>query len=573
MAKYLLLLVLIFSQLAAFARDYCAELMIQNTTILVKNGKLFKTNYFELKINNRAGEKYGKIAIAYSKMNKITHLEAFIKDDKGNVSHKLKKSEIVRRSSIADFSLYEDDFVMEFTIRHNNYPYTIVYSYEEKIDEFLYIDYWIPVFDEEIPTRNAQLKVSVDKGYKIKYQNQLVDSPKISTTEEQIEFLWKAQYTEVLKSEPYAPPLENFMPKVVVLPETFFYETEGSFKSWHSYGRWNSELMNDANDLPMYEKEVVAKLVRNITSPEEKIKTLYHYLQDNTRYINVSIETGGLKAYPASYVSQNKYGDCKALTNYFKSVLEEVGIRGYYTTVYAGDQIMEIDRSFPSQQFNHVILFIPLDHDTIWLDCTSKGAFNYLGTFTQNRYALLTDKNSSRLVKTPPLTPADVRDFRKIKVSSQLHNVAIVFQNSYKGELYEGLLSLEKNYSQIEKDQIVRKHFVSNGIEINNYEIAPHDRDSVRIEIAINATSKSIFKHYGNDILIGNLSFDLPPITPPVDRMLPIQIDYPICKMDSICFEIPNNVQLIVEKIRPMRLQPGLGPINSTWFKGLILSM
>lgn len=136
---------------AAFTQDFDAELTTQKTSIVINNGSLTKEVYYEIRIINRGGEKYSKIAIPYSKLNKVSNIEAYIKDSYGRVVKKLKKSEIITRSSISDFSFYEDDFVKEFTLKHNSYPYTIVYSYLIQQTEFLYIDYWIPVINEKVP--------------------------------------------------------------------------------------------------------------------------------------------------------------------------------------------------------------------------------------------------------------------------------------------------------------------------------------------------------------------------------------------------------------------------------------
>ena len=134
-------------------------------------------------------------------------------------------------------------------------------------------------------------------------------------------------------------------------------------------------------------------------------------MQDNTRYVNVTLGIGGMKPYPAEYVSNNKYGDCKALTNYMKALLQCAGIESYYSTIYAGGTAPGSDPlKCPGQQFNHVILAVPLENDTLWLENTSNtNPFAYPGTFTQNRQALLVDGSKSRLVRTPSLNETDVQ--------------------------------------------------------------------------------------------------------------------------------------------------------------------
>lgn len=544
MIRLYLILGFLFMYNTAFTQDYDAELISQKTAIEINKGNLTKNLYYEIKINNRAGEKYTKIAIPFSKLIKSSKIEAYVKDSNGSTVTKLKKSDIVEKSSISDFSLYEDDFIKEFTLKHYVYPYTIVYSYQIQQNEFLNIDYWMPIINEKIPTLKASLEVSIPKHFKIVYKNQLVDKPIIDTTENEITFQWKASYTDIIKKEEYSPSISKFLPSVEITPMEFHYNIDGSFKDWISFGNWQYELLHELSELPDNEKKRIQILIKGIKDNKEKIRILYHYLQDETRYINVTIETGGLKPYPASYVAQNKYGDCKALTNYFKSVLEYIQIPSYYTKVYAGSPIFEIDKNFPSQQSNHIILYIPLKDEDIWLDCTSDGAFNYLGTFTQNRDAFIIDYNNSNFIKTPTLKPNDVLVTRKVEIKYNPKEATVKFQNTYRGDSYENILHLEQKFNESEKAMIVRNYIVSDGYQLIDYQISNTNRDSVKIELSYEATSQNIFKNYGNDILVKNIAFSMPNFEKPINRKLPVQIDYPIYKIDTLIYQIPLGYQL-----------------------------
>lgn len=544
MTKSLLIIGFISFRIMCFSQNYNAELIVQQTNIEIINNKLTKDCYYEIKINNRTGEKYTKIVIPYSKLNKLRNLQAFIKDSNGKIVNKLKKTDIITRSSNSDISFYEDDFEKEFTLKYNSYPYTIVYSYQIQQNEFLYIDYWTPVIDKDVPTLFAHLKVSVPLNYHIAYLNHCIKDYRVDTTENIINYEWKTSYTDLIKSEVWAPHIADLLPTVAVLPIEFSYETKGSFQDWISYGNWQFKLLQGLNELPGVDKNKILTRIENITDDKEKIKILYHYLQDETRYINITIETGGLKPYPAGYVAQNKYGDCKALTNYFKSILDYLQIPSYYTKVYAGSPIKEIDKNFPSQQFNHVILYIPQKDEDIWLDCTSDGAFNYLGTFTQNRDAFIIDYNNSDFKKTPTLKPKDVLDTRKIEVKYNLMEATAKFTNTYRGDSYEDILHLVRNFNESEKAKIIRNHIVSDGFQLNDYQISNYNRDSVSIELYYEATSQNLFKHYGNDILVSNIAFSLPNFENPKIRRLPVQIDYPVYKIDTLTIEIPVGYKL-----------------------------
>ena len=312
-----------------------AELVNLETNITIKNGKLLKTFVYEIKINNRAGEKFTKVSIPYSKMSKASKIDAEIKDKFGQIVKKLKKDEITERSAISDISLYEDDYIKEFTLKHNIYPYTIFYTYQIQEEEFLYIDYWIPVLDQKTPTQYAKLSIEAPIDYKLSYKSQFIDKFKIDSISSKKIYTWETSYKSFAETEEFSPSIYDLIPSVVIVPINFKYDLSGSFKNWKEYGNWQNELLKDLSDLPQFEKDKISSLIVGIDNEIEKIKKLYSYLQDETRYINISIETGGLKPYPASYVAENKYGDCKALTNYFKSVLSFIDIESFYANVNA----------------------------------------------------------------------------------------------------------------------------------------------------------------------------------------------------------------------------------------------
>ena len=172
------------------AQKYDAELVNHETKIFIKKNKLYKIVFYEIRVNNRAGDKYAEVAIPYSQMNKLSNINAFLKDRNGVTVKKLKKGDIEERSAISNYSFYEDDFVKEFTLRHNTYPYTIYYSYEIEQEEFIFIDYWLPVLDDKVPTLKAKLFIELPNEYNISYTEQLVKNVKVVPTGLNTQYTW-----------------------------------------------------------------------------------------------------------------------------------------------------------------------------------------------------------------------------------------------------------------------------------------------------------------------------------------------------------------------------------------------
>ena len=538
-----ILLGLLFALSVDAQGAYNAEVISEKTECLVASNKLTISYQVLIQINNVRGHKYAKISVPYSGNHKISSLEARIEDTHGNILRNLKKKDIKDVSAFNDMTFYNDEYVKKFELIHNQFPYRIYYSYTYSYDEFLTITGWSPVYEQKIPTLNSELRVEIPKDYLVNINQQQTNINKQDSTDNTYIYYWKGSYVDVYDDdEIYASQLRSLLPYVRIDPINFKYGIEGKQNDWVGVGNWESELIDGLNDLPQSEKVKVESLTNSCHTDIDKIKALYYYLQDNTRYINVSIDIGGFKPYPASYVAQNKYGDCKALTNYMKSLLEEIGVKSFYTSIYAGNSPIEIVREFPGQQFNHVFLYIPLEKDTLFLECTSKNEpFGYISTFIQNRYALAIDKDNSRFIKVPASGIDDQKIVRKIKISGLPNNCTGIMDMKCMGEKYEGLNYFQFNLSKNEQNNNVKRYIPFKNYTINKWEIKEYYRDSAVNELHVDCELTNFSKQYGESYMQEPVLALVPNFEKPENRSFPVQINYPLYCVDSIYYSSPIN--------------------------------
>jgi hypothetical protein len=84
------------------------------------------------------------------------------------------------------------------------------------------------------------------------------------------------------------------------------------------------------------------------------------------------------------------------------ALLRAANINSYCAVINAEANKEPADPAFPFNSFNHEILCIPFKSDTTWLECTSNTQpFGLLGSFTENRNALLITEDGGKLVRTP----------------------------------------------------------------------------------------------------------------------------------------------------------------------------
>jgi hypothetical protein len=157
-----------------------------------------------------------------------------------------------------------------------------------------------------------------------------------------------------------------------------------------------------------------------------------------------------------------------------RALLKYAKIDSYYTLVYGDSKPVKIHDSFPSQQFNHVILCVPLDGDSIWLENTSQHLpFNYLGTFTQNRKALIIKRGASHLVTTPALTLPDVaeKSIHHYEIGSNGQG-KLNIEVSAKGREFEKLRYIDVHFSASDKDDYFRNEKLIDNSELISYKIS-----------------------------------------------------------------------------------------------------
>ncbi|SHJ90162.1 protein of unknown function [Reichenbachiella agariperforans] len=519
-----------------------AEIIRYDSQITIaESGKISYREEVIIQVNNRQGDWISEIEIAYSKGNKIEALEAELLDSKGQIIKKLKKKDITERHSISQIAWYEDDYVKEFQLIHNQYPYQIHVSYTQDFDEYTSIARWTPYYRYQVPTRAAQLSLTKPANFNINILR--TDTTLIRHSNGPTYYEWTAQNCPALPSETHGPSRYELSPKIIITPDQFVYDQPGSYESWATYGDWSLALNQGCSDLTTADQIAIRKLVEGIEDDHEKIKTLYNHMQDQVRYIYVGIEYGGLKSYPASYVSTNKYGDCKALTTYMQSTLAAIDIDSYPVFVYAGDNPVPMIDSFPSHQSNHVILCVPLASDTVWLENTSNSApFGYLGSFTQNRKGLFVKKGESQLVNLPKLEIDEIATTRRIDITLNGDKYLTKFRGIYRGENYEYYHGIKKNLSSSQIDKRIKQDFPISKAEVNQWNIVTaEDRNEAIIEMTAEATIYGLTKNYGSNKVLFLPKSQLIKLDDPDERQSELRIRVPKNVTDSIIFNIDTN--------------------------------
>lgn len=423
---------------------------------VAEDGSAVETRKMEItRFNKQAQHK--NFYVGYDMHSKIGKIKIELYDAQGNLIRKLKKDEINDFAAYDGVSIYSDNRMKRASLTHSSYPYTIVYEYDIKYKGFLtYPSERIPFF-EKTSTEKWGFTITVPTSQPFKYRvfnSEIRPEEKIINNIRSLSF--DANNLQPVKREPLSPTDTRVSPMIAFLPEKISMDGYGGGMSdWNAFGKFMFELNKYHNNLS---EEMIAE-VKNMTADAatnaEKIDILYRYVQENMRYVSVQLGIGGWQSFDAAYVEKNKYGDCKALTWFTKSMLESIGIESYPALVLAGDEhtMMTHPEDFSSPNFNHVILTVP--SEDIWMECTSTiSPTNYLGSFTDNRSVLLITEEGGKLSRTPMIPVEKNAVTRKVDIQLDKNGAAIITNSSLMtGPQQENIRYYEKNYSTEELEK------------------------------------------------------------------------------------------------------------------------
>lgn len=385
----------------------------------------------------------------------------FIQENKSNGTYKVTLAITVLKSNGDDYSdiyIYEDDFMelksfsgevfdaqgksvrkitkknltttaysshlasagktTYYDVYSPSYPYTVKYSYEmkfkngilnypmfypqigfhcsvEKADYTLHIPYDIELREKKVAT-NIEASYSNQKNRKV--------------------YEWQIEKLKALTYEPYINR-ESLFPVIYLSPDQFCVEKVcGNMASWETFGKWQHGLLEGRNTLPQNTIDKIHELTNDIAETREKVKVLYEYLQQTTYYVSIQLGIGGWQPMPAQEVAKTGFGDCKALSNYMRAMLDVINIPSYYVPISTEKKHFFSD--YPNfSQANHVIVMVPFEQDSLWLECTSQTLpFGYIHNQIAGHDALCIGENDIFFYTLPQYNHSDHREINRINI-------------------------------------------------------------------------------------------------------------------------------------------------------------
>ena len=453
---------------------------------IINTNKIIIEERYAITILNSRGDIFSDLIVFFDKFSRVSDFSGKIYDDKGKQIERLTMSDLYNGSMFSGYNLYDDNKMLYYHPTASSMPYTVEYKYKKVYHGSLFFPHWFPTKYPayHIAVENATLSIQAESFINLRYKSfMLPEETEFYHNDDKKTNQWNVKNQKAFKQEDYSPPIDELIPSVTLAPTDFQLDNyEGNMETWLNFGKWINLLNKDKDIVPQETVDRLKEMTAGITDTLEITKLVYKYAQEKNRYVSIQVGIGGWQPFSAETVDQKSYGDCKALSNYTKALLKALGIESFYVLVHAGEDAPFLDTDFSTNQFNHAILCVPLNNDTVWLECTNPYApFGFIGTFTDDRDVLVILEDGGKIQHTKIYTQEENFQHRTADVSILINGCATANVET----IYGGI-----HYSDIMFKLILKEHKQKNWLyenikipdyKIENFEMTQDKKDFLPI--------------------------------------------------------------------------------------------
>jgi Domain of Unknown Function with PDB structure (DUF3857)/Transglutaminase-like superfamily len=365
------------------------------------------------KILKPTGRDHGTVFASLNANRKITSMHGWCIPTQGK-DYEVKDKESFE-TSIPGAEVISDVKYKMLKIPAADPGNVVGFEYEVEERPLVLQDLWD--FQGIDPVREAHYSLQLPSGweYKASWLNYQEGRPVQSGTGR---WTWAVSDIKGMHIEDEMPPQSGLVGQMIV----YFYPPGGAslnaFSNWQEMGNWYRALTSDRLAASPAIKQEVAALVASTPSQLGKMQAIAQFVQQNIRYIIISLGLGGWQPHAAADVYAHRYGDCKDKATLTSAMLHEIGVDSYYVLINTVRG--SISAETPAYRgFNHAILAIKLppniplaslaaatDHPKLgkilFFDPTNElTPFGHIGGYLQANYGLLVTPDGGELIQLP----------------------------------------------------------------------------------------------------------------------------------------------------------------------------
>jgi hypothetical protein len=541
---------------SALGMDAGAVVLLDEGDFRIEGGSTTLRRQVSIRIDDRRGWRFADVTIPHSPQTSVDVMGRTVRSD-GTVVP-LRRKDVHEVSLFPEYALYSDLKAYRFTLPAIDDGSVIQYEYTMSHTHPVLSDIWY--FQWEAPVACSRFCLTLPRGWR--FSSALHKGERIERREEwrsgtSDTHVWEMRDIPAIPFEPYMPPWRETVPWMA------FSCSEA--REFHR-GGWDHELLLDwdhiadlFNDLakgttePTAEIEhLVNELMQGVHDPQERARRIFHWIQENIRYVAIEIWTNYVRPHEARTVYQNRYGDCKDMAVLLVAMLEVAGIESHIALVRTRER-GELDESVPSLiWFDHAVVAAYPAGELTWLDpTTGVTRFGELPWPDQGAWALIVLDEGGELVKTSISRASDNSETASgsfaLRPDGSLHGTihsTLTGQTAMVVRKSLAFRGTRARHNWIEG----RLSIVMPGATLTEWRLAHLDEPEKPLEVAATlevANYAMMDRPYVSfDMPFGALATDAP-FFATSERIHPIQFEFPVSYRTQLSILLPEGYEVL----------------------------
>lgn len=250
--------------------------------------------------------------------------------------------------------------------------------------------------------------------------------------------------------------------------KTIFNSTDDMYR-W--YRLVTGTLQNDTTKFSSFTKN----LVKNAKTDDEKIKTVFYWMQDNIHYLAFEDGIAGFRPDECSNVFSKKFGDCKGMANLTKNMLKVLGFDA--RMVWIGTRRQNFNYDIPGLPVdNHAICAVRIHGKFLFLDATE--TYCTMGNYAnriQGRRCIVENGAAYSVERIPEFESSHNEEFTQETITRIGHKLMVDGHKKFKGESKIDFLRSYNLIKTQKKDEFLFNYLTKERLAINAKNIVSSD--------------------------------------------------------------------------------------------------
>jgi ATP-dependent DNA helicase PIF1 len=338
-------------------------LLTETDTILHDDWSFDEDYHARVKIQKEAAKSLGQWPIYYNKSREeIIDIKAFVETPEGK---KFEATDIKDLQAFDQSPLYADMRLKVITFPKINIGSVIDVRVKTRVkQEEIPGQFWDEVTYPSIPTKYALSTFVFPANKPVlfhAYRN--TTQPVIEKNNGTVKYSFIFEETDYREDEDFMPPSDW----------TIGVLSLSSMSDWKQVADWYRSLIDkNTVDDPAITSRVM-ELVGPKTNLKDKVRAILEFIQDNFRYVKMSLGDHTVELHPTDAVFHDRYGDCKDLSLLARQMLKIIGVDANIC-LFSGELNGDPQHSLPNPSaFDHIVLQITVDGQKYFVDTQTKG--------------------------------------------------------------------------------------------------------------------------------------------------------------------------------------------------------